>query len=139
MLGDTSDHSKGRAHFVVDCQPLAEIVCGRAPITSNTFVPICERIVNNLRGIMQNRICFQKPAIPVEWRPRGFNQLADELANKAMDAGMDLEWESEVGVTWKEKDIIIFSDGGFRRKGTQSQLHQPDGFRKRGKRTPWTS
>ena len=66
---------------------------------------------------MRNGQCFAKPSRPIEWRPRSFNQLADDLANKAMDTKMDLEWECEAGTSWLNKDLLIFSDGGFRQKG----------------------
>ena len=66
---------------------------------------------------MRNGQSFAKPSRPVEWRPRSFNQLADELANRAMDTKMNLEWECETGASWLNRDLLIFSDGGFRRKG----------------------
>ena len=117
MMDDTKESIKGRVSFIVDCQPLSEITCGQTPINNTIYEPICERIINNLFQIMRNGHIFMKPSQPVEWRPRNFNQFADELANKAMDTGMDLEWESEVGGSWCEKDILVFPDGGFRSKG----------------------
>jgi len=118
MLEDTA--TGGRVSFIVDCQTLSDITCGQLPINSKTYEPICERITNNLFQIMRNGQTFAKPSRPVVWRPRSFNQLADELANKAMDTEMDLEWECEVGVSWANKDILIFSDGGFRSKGNSA-------------------
>ena len=42
---------------------------------------------------------------------------ADELANQAMSAGMDHDWASDAHGSWKCRDILVFSDGGFRSKG----------------------
>ena len=117
MREEVGDYVGGRISFIVDCQTLSDIVCGTLPINSNIYEPIFERITNNIFQILRNGQSFAKPSRPVEWRPRSFNQLADDLANRAMDTESDLEWECEAGVSWLCKDLLIFSDGGFRRKG----------------------
>ena len=33
-----------------------------------------------------------------------------------MDLGTDLSWFSDVNGSWSDKDILVFSDGGFRSK-----------------------
>ena len=59
---------------------------------------------------------FQNVLTPIERRPRNFNQLADELANYSMDLETNIEWECNVGGSWRNRDIVVFSDGGLRCK-----------------------
>ena len=65
---------------------------------------------------------FLDLASPVIWRPRHFNQLADELANRAMDIGEDFEWFCDTSTNWNNSDLIICSDGGFRAKGKSASV-----------------
>ena len=116
LTKDTGNYVVGRTQFVVDCQPLSNIICGKTPIINNEFAPMCERIFNNLHSIIRLGGTFQNKSYPIEWRPRNFNQLADALANQAMDLSMDLFWSSDVNGSWRDKDILVFSDGGFRSK-----------------------
>ena len=116
MTKDAVNYLAGRTQFVVDCQPLSNIVCGKTPIINKEFARICERTFNNLLSIIRTGGTFQNKSFPVEWRPRNFNQLADEWANRAMDLGTDLSWFSDVNGSWSDKDILVFSDGGFRSK-----------------------
>ena len=116
LTTDTTDYVCGRTQFIVDCLPLSNIVCGRTPITNPEYQPICERIFNNILGICGTGGSFHNRLSPVEWRPRNFNQLADKLANDAMDLVSDISWFSDIEGSWADKDIIVFSDGGFRQK-----------------------
>ena len=91
MVSDLEEHIANRVQFIVDCQPPAHIVNGVAPITSDNYGPICKRINNNLVALVDDGASFQNLACPVIWRPRHFNQLADELANRAMNINEDFE------------------------------------------------
>ena len=117
MVSDLEEYTANRVQFIVDCQPLANIVNGVTPITSENYGPICKRINNNLVAFVDDGASSHNLACPVIWRPRHFNQLADELANRAMNIGEDFEWFCDTSTNWDTKDLIICSDGGFRAKG----------------------
>ena len=52
LTSDTGPSVPGRSQFIVDCQPLSNIICGKAPITNPEYTPICERIFNNIHSII---------------------------------------------------------------------------------------
>ena len=120
LTSDTGPSVPGRIQFIVDCQPLSNIICGKTPITNVEYSPICERIFNNIHSIIGMGGTFHNRSYPIEWRPRNFNQLADKLANDSMDLKCDISWFSDTHGSWREKDVIIFSDGGFREKQAAS-------------------
>ena len=116
MVNDISEYIEGRIQFVVDCQTLSDITCGRTPVNSPVYAPIIERFFNNILNIASMGSTFQNVLTPIEWRPRNSNQLADDLANYSMDLETNIEWACDVGGSWRNRDIIAFSDGGLRCK-----------------------
>ena len=116
MVNDISEYVEGRIQFVVDCQTLSDITCGRTPVNSPVYAPISERIFNNILNIATMGSTFQNLLTPIEWRPRNFNQLADALANSSMDLETNIDWACDVGGSWRNRDIIAFFDGGLRCK-----------------------
>ena len=132
MTGDVDDYINGRILFVVDCQTLADITCGKTVISSTMYEPISQRIYNNICDILASGIQFQNQLSPIERRPRNFNQLADELANYSMDHCTNVEWSCDTLGSWRHKDIV-FSDGGLRCRGGCASaawivLEKPSGF-----------
>ena len=110
-------HSRaGTIHFVIDCQPVCNIVCGKASLKDAYYRPIFVRICRKL----QRTSCSLGLGItaieqPVMWVERTKNQLADTLCNYTMDRGHS--WHHE----WKHREltpanmsVVGFSDGGRR-------------------------
>jgi len=72
--------------FVVDCKPVADILNGRCPLKSASSGPMHERMTDR---IVRMLACSWGPHVragdPVLWQPRKYNQIADFLANHAME------------------------------------------------------
>ena len=71
--------------IVVDCQPLALALNGLSQWTNIWGTFIFHNTCNSLREWVIKRGLSDLVAQPVVWRERGFNKMADYLANKSMD------------------------------------------------------
>ena len=76
--------------FVVDCQPLAEIMNGKSPLQTPELTPAFERMTRRLFQVLDagwhvNAQCND----PVVWHRREYNRIADYLVNYTIDLGAD--------------------------------------------------
>jgi len=106
----------GTAHFVVDCQPIANIMAGKVALSDEEHRPIFTRIGKNLARLTSVLdLGINALHDPIMWVERAKNQLADSLCNYTMDLGSSWRhsWEDPRGDkgTWS---VIGFSDGGCR-------------------------
>ena len=103
---------------MVDCKPLQETVCGHCALLGDAQRPLLRRIASNLVEILDQEWSPPCPwHDPVLWRPRGYNVIADYLANLTMDEGVD--WIREFPWPFHNCElnccnIVSHSDGGAR-------------------------
>ncbi len=100
--------------FIVDCQPLQRITCGRTPLLNDSYLPLFTRILDNLRDIFKEG--FVPPRLvddPILWVKRDKNKLADYLCNVTMDRKRS--WRKERSIDMPSKyHWFAVSDGGAR-------------------------
>lgn len=105
--------------FVVDCKPVADIVCGHVPLRTDSLFPVYERLTSTIFEFMPaGWTPATRIADPVLWHRRENNQIADFLANFTMEVGES--WLKEIApmvpnVSLCEAIIICHSDGGTRK------------------------
>ena len=107
---------RGRFVFVVDCEPLCEVVCGRSPLNDPSLEPLLVNITNSLQSILfSGWLPPQKWHDPVLWRRRAHNRLADFLVNYTMDTKQSWTSLRDIPDNFGEHNISCHSDGGTRR------------------------
>ena len=76
--------------FIVDCQPLADVMNGKAPLKAPGLAPVFERLTSRLFDMLQSGWGLHtQTADPISWQRRSFNKVADYLLNYTMDSGCD--------------------------------------------------
>ena len=76
----------GRFLFVVDCQPLSNVICGKSPLDSLDLECCCQNITENLKSAIFMGWRPPRPGDdPVLWQKRDHNRMADHLVNATMD------------------------------------------------------
>jgi hypothetical protein len=104
--------SHGCFMFVVDCQPLAEVVNGRAPLHAAELEDCLEQTLRDIEIILD---CGWIPSglwtDPIKWAPRAHNIVADYLCNYSMDhcTTWSHVFNDELP---KEFNMLMHSDGG---------------------------
>ena len=94
MRDNDSSWGGGCKHvnFVVDCEPLAELVAGWAVWKGDTLQPLWVRIGGFLEQIVRKGWKPRDLVEPlVEWTPREYNAEADRIANVVMNEIADVE------------------------------------------------
>ena len=115
------DRGARNFRFVVDCQPLAEILNGRWLLADISCHPLFVRLARMLAELLQDGWQPRRPwDDPVEWRGRDWNGSADFMCNLAMDTQQ----------SWHYLDMDKFVD--CRRKGCNLQMHTDGGLRSHG-------
>ena len=101
---------------MVDCQPLARTLNGTPPWKNKWGTEVFHTTCNALRKWVVKRGLPDLLAQPVVWRERGFNKMADYLANQAMDTRSSWKWHAPDAdrLITRAKGLIGFSDGGYR-------------------------
>ena len=101
--------------FVVDCQSLQQISCGHTPLANETYLPIFQRISENIAAVFNaGKIPPSANSDPVLWSKRENNRLADHLCNVTMDRKRS--WREDRRVDIPEFcNFMVFSDGGSRK------------------------
>ena len=111
-------HRTPRAlEVVVDCQPLAQVVNGAARYAASDGERVMTRTVEILEEMVDAGT--ELPEVPVEWRPRHMNQMADHMVNLALDRKACFEeWKGEQGRPpgMRGVALTLFVDGGVRQK-----------------------
>ena len=100
--------------FVVDCQPLQRITCGRTPLLNDSYFSLFRRILDNLKDIFKEG--FVPPRLvddPVLWVRREKNKLADYLCNVTMDRKQSWSRTRSIDMPSKYHWFAV-SDGGAR-------------------------
>ena len=105
--------------MVVDCKPLADVLCGRVFLTDGTLRPIFVRMARFVA-----RMCGagRRPPIDiapyVEWRPRRFNPVAGFLCNVPRNSRASAEYvhtDALQSALAHGHNLQLYSDGGWRR------------------------
>ena len=109
--------SSGCFIFITDCKPLADILCGHAPLKVPSLTPIFERMSRCLFQIFEQSL--SPPACtddPVVWRRRECNQIPDFLVNYTMDHqnSWHKDFDPITGVDFELVNYVCHSDGGRR-------------------------
>ena len=104
--------------FVVDCKPLAQVLCGHVPLHTPSLAPLFERVAGTLFQLLEGgwTPCEQSED-PVLWHRREFNRIADFAVNHTMDRKQD--WLHSftcpiVNFSPLEANYVCHSDGGAR-------------------------
>ena len=104
--------------FVVDCKPLAEVLCGHVPLHTPNMVPLFERVASSLFQLLEGGMtpCEQSED-PVLWHKRDFNRIVDFAVNHTMD--YKRSWLHNfkcpvVNFRTSEANYVCHSDGGTR-------------------------
>ena len=111
---------RGRFVFIVDCQPLAQILNGEAPLQQSALQPVFERMTRNLFQMISagwSPYCLS--ASPVAWHRREYNKVADYIVNHTMEKREDWMHSRHHDTNLGIGNFICHSDGGTR-QGTCS-------------------
>ena len=104
--------------FVVDCQPLAQILNGTAPLKAIEMQPTFERMTAKLFGLLDaGWNPHESIADPIIWHGRENNKIADFIVNMCMDNRSDWSQACPPPVSCFEADgciILCHTDGGTR-------------------------
>jgi len=109
----------GKFGFILDCNPVVQILNGWAPSDRPDTDPKCDYITNRIATWMGDGWGLAPdPHHPCQWRPREWNKVADWLANRAMNTrGTELGANKRpMGINWRAWNILTFTDGGVRKR-----------------------
>ena len=76
----------GRLWVQVDCKALAELLAGRAILTSDGHRPLMIRLAGILRDLHRRWMPMQDTSDYIVWSPREYNSVADHAVNASMDS-----------------------------------------------------
>ena len=100
--------------FIVDCQPLCNVICGKSPLESPDSENTCHRTTENIKALFF--LGWAPPRRwedPVFWKPREYNRIADYLVSATMD--LKTSWSRQLNdIPADGCNIICHSDGGTR-------------------------
>ena len=118
MLSRTLEAALWQFFFIVDCQPLAQITNGQAPLLQPELAPAFERMTTILfKMIEANWKPHRLSSNPVLWHRRENNKVADFIVNHTMERQSDWFQECRApipNVKASEANYICHSDGGTR-------------------------
>ena len=87
------DPGYGRVCVVMDCQIIVELLNGRAVLAYPDARPLFVRLARMMAELI---LLDAKPRLDInsflEWRPRSYNVLTDNLCNVAMDSKSFAQW-----------------------------------------------
>ena len=102
--------------FMVDCQPLSDIINGRIPLKC---LDLEETLADTLHSVEKMLDCGWQPCglwtDPVKWVPREHNVVADFLCNYSMDTCKTWHQISDLKLP-DQFNLLLHSDGGARRE-----------------------
>ena len=108
------DRVAGSFVFIVDCKPVVDILCGRAPLLCSDLKPMYERMTTNLGRLLQSgRRPHELVGDPVLWQRRENNVIADYIVNHTMDRRESWNYTCD-GDTPIGANLVCHSDGGRR-------------------------
>ena len=97
---------------------MARVINGWGKLKTPQLKQLCTRTTDKLIDLHGFWDQLHTSDSFISWRPRHLNQLADEAANKCMDAGVDFANWSDTLPTPEELRkcrVVGFADGGLRR------------------------
>lgn len=112
------DNHHQRFTFIVDCQPLCQIVNGKCPLLQDDLAPVYERMTGRIFKMLG---CGWRPnclrADPVNWHRREHNEIADFIVNHTMECRKDWQFVFKAPCSdfnIQHANLICHSDGGTR-------------------------